>query len=318
MLVNPLHAATPVFPQDPSPYFPSSRRFRNVLYLRVEDVPGASTVDIEAAARAGQALNEQRLIDRDQVLRLKLDALQRVWARFSGDSDFDGTSPTKDAALEGGPRSACSPNATAPTGGRGPRSCDARTSPTWRAPRGRAPTACGSTSGCSGCSTDSLRPRRRTSPSCTISPSGSIPAAPTPGRGRTCWHRASRSARRPTSSTPRARSGACRRSTRGNCALRLPAVRGDGAGERAPRRRPAHRPRPRPGAPVLGARRGGDRPTASTSGTRSRTCSTSSPARAQRRRRVRRRRGPRHVDAGDPRRASRPPVALLPAGVVRA
>ena len=39
LLINPLHAAAPVLPQQPSPYFPSSRRFQNVLYLRVEEVP---------------------------------------------------------------------------------------------------------------------------------------------------------------------------------------------------------------------------------------------------------------------------------------
>ena len=36
ILVNPLHAAHPTLPQSTSPYFPSSRRFRNPLYLRVE------------------------------------------------------------------------------------------------------------------------------------------------------------------------------------------------------------------------------------------------------------------------------------------
>src|SRR5205085_7908624 len=38
--INPLHAATPGASQEPSPYFPSSRRFRNPLYLRIEAVPG--------------------------------------------------------------------------------------------------------------------------------------------------------------------------------------------------------------------------------------------------------------------------------------
>ena len=38
--------------------WPSSRSFRNPLYLRVEDVPGArSTPEVEAAGRAGRALN---------------------------------------------------------------------------------------------------------------------------------------------------------------------------------------------------------------------------------------------------------------------
>ena len=71
ILVNPLHAAAPTLPQSPSPYFPSSRRFRNPLYLRVEDVPGAGS-NIEAAAKAGRVLNGRRLIDRDAVFRIKL------------------------------------------------------------------------------------------------------------------------------------------------------------------------------------------------------------------------------------------------------
>jgi 4-alpha-glucanotransferase len=92
VLVNPLHAAPPGVHQAASPYFPSSRRFRNPLYLRVEDVPGAATAlgdRLGELATAGRALNDQRLIDRDAVWRLKLDALGQVWERFSGDPGFD-------------------------------------------------------------------------------------------------------------------------------------------------------------------------------------------------------------------------------------
>jgi 4-alpha-glucanotransferase len=38
VLVNPLHAAAPTKPMEPSPYLPTSRRFVNPLYLRVEAV----------------------------------------------------------------------------------------------------------------------------------------------------------------------------------------------------------------------------------------------------------------------------------------
>src|SRR5262249_31063114 len=44
IVLNPLHAPLPLIPQEPSPYFPSSRRYRNPLYLRVEEVPGAAAV----------------------------------------------------------------------------------------------------------------------------------------------------------------------------------------------------------------------------------------------------------------------------------
>lgn len=39
VLVNPLHAAEPETPLEPSPYLPTSRRFVSPLYIRVEDVP---------------------------------------------------------------------------------------------------------------------------------------------------------------------------------------------------------------------------------------------------------------------------------------
>jgi 4-alpha-glucanotransferase len=90
ILVNPLHASHPTLPQSDSPYFPSSRRFRNPLYLRVEDVDGAGAVDgFESLANAGRALNAQLHIDRDSVFRLKMRALEQIWEGFAGDPAFD-------------------------------------------------------------------------------------------------------------------------------------------------------------------------------------------------------------------------------------
>ena len=91
LLVCPLSAAAPVLPQEPSPYYPSSRRYRNPLYLRIEEVPGAAEagLDLERLAAAGRALNRDRRIDRDAVFRIKMAALERLWARFRGDPAFD-------------------------------------------------------------------------------------------------------------------------------------------------------------------------------------------------------------------------------------
>src|SRR6185295_18616264 len=76
LCVNPLAADTPTSPQQASPYSPSSRCFRNLIYLGIEEVPGASSLQgFEQAVAAGRALNGGKQIDRDTVLRLKLQVL---------------------------------------------------------------------------------------------------------------------------------------------------------------------------------------------------------------------------------------------------
>lgn len=90
VLVNPLHAVSPTRPQQPSPYFPGSRCFLNPLYLAVEGVPGLETrPDLAELARAGQALNHTRLIDRDRAWELKSRALEAGFAAFHGAPEFD-------------------------------------------------------------------------------------------------------------------------------------------------------------------------------------------------------------------------------------
>ena len=91
VLVNPLQAVDPVLPQEASPYYPTSRRFRNPLYLRIEEVPGAAEIAAELAplAAAGHGLNRESRISRDETFRLKQQALELIWRRFRGDAAFD-------------------------------------------------------------------------------------------------------------------------------------------------------------------------------------------------------------------------------------
>ncbi|MFJ6697786.1 4-alpha-glucanotransferase [Streptomyces sp. NPDC091272] len=86
--VNPLHAAVPGTPTDPSPYRPSSRRFPDPVHLRIEAVPEFGHVTAPAAreeldgllARAAAlregVLHKDALIDRDAVWDLKRRALE--------------------------------------------------------------------------------------------------------------------------------------------------------------------------------------------------------------------------------------------------
>ncbi|MFE9673370.1 4-alpha-glucanotransferase [Streptomyces sp. NPDC006259] len=87
--VNPLHAAVPGAPTDPSPYRPSSRRFPDPVHLRIEDVPEwAYVTDTErarelrerAAGLRGTVLDKGALIDRDAVWELKREALELIAA----------------------------------------------------------------------------------------------------------------------------------------------------------------------------------------------------------------------------------------------
>ena len=92
LLVNPLNAPNPGPQPEPSPYYPSTRRFRDVLYARIDEVPGAQRLASELAplATAGRALNAERRIDRGQVLALKRGALDRIWQATRGTADADG------------------------------------------------------------------------------------------------------------------------------------------------------------------------------------------------------------------------------------
>jgi 4-alpha-glucanotransferase len=102
VMINPLCAVAPGLPQPDSPYYPSSRLFRNPLYLRVEETPGAELLgpQLQQLAAAGRALNERRHIDRDAVFRLKQEALKAIWAGFSTDPAFDDYCREQSTALE--------------------------------------------------------------------------------------------------------------------------------------------------------------------------------------------------------------------------
>src|SRR5277367_3172599 len=85
VLVNPLHAAAPTKPMEPSPYLPTSRRFVNPLYLRVEAIPEFAYLrkrrrvwrlrdDVQKHAASLDA------IDRDSAWAAKRAALKLVYS----------------------------------------------------------------------------------------------------------------------------------------------------------------------------------------------------------------------------------------------
>lgn len=84
ILVNPLHAAAPTAPMEPSPYLPTSRRFGSPLYLRVEAVPEFASVRHRSRIRALRTAVNKRadrspIIDRDAAWQAKRSALEQVY-----------------------------------------------------------------------------------------------------------------------------------------------------------------------------------------------------------------------------------------------
>lgn len=79
LLVNPLHGVAPTHPQEASPYLPATRRFRNPLYLRVPEVPGAAEHLDPADLAAGEALGRAAVLDRDEAWVLHRRALRTIF-----------------------------------------------------------------------------------------------------------------------------------------------------------------------------------------------------------------------------------------------
>jgi 4-alpha-glucanotransferase len=85
VLINPLHAAQPTAPMESSPYLPTTRRFANPIYLRVERLPGFDGLSrfdqqsLLALAETAQSLNVRDVIDRDSSWALKRQALWKMF-----------------------------------------------------------------------------------------------------------------------------------------------------------------------------------------------------------------------------------------------
>ena len=84
VLVNPLHAAEPVAPMEPSPYLPTTRRFGNPMYVRPERIPehaGLTPADRASLhalhEKAGDPLADR--IDRDTAWSAKRAALHKIF-----------------------------------------------------------------------------------------------------------------------------------------------------------------------------------------------------------------------------------------------
>ncbi|HKV21035.1 MAG TPA: 4-alpha-glucanotransferase [Mycobacterium sp.] len=84
ILVNPMHAAAPVAPMEPSPYLPTSRRYVNPLYLRPEVIPEFAEVPQRGRIRRKRLevqsdARRAELIDRDAAWTAKRDVLMSVY-----------------------------------------------------------------------------------------------------------------------------------------------------------------------------------------------------------------------------------------------
>ena len=88
LALSPLHAPTPVHPIAASPYYPSSRRWRSPLLIRVDEVPGADRPDVAALGAQARILLNEPVVDRGRCWALQRPALEHIWAaRTAADRD---------------------------------------------------------------------------------------------------------------------------------------------------------------------------------------------------------------------------------------
>lgn len=83
-LINPLHAAAPTSPMEPSPYLPTSRRFANPIYLSLRLIPGYD--DLPDHLRQRPDFGGDTL-DRDRVWAAKHVVLTELWERRRPDDE---------------------------------------------------------------------------------------------------------------------------------------------------------------------------------------------------------------------------------------
>ncbi|MDR1449342.1 MAG: 4-alpha-glucanotransferase [Propionibacteriaceae bacterium] len=86
ILINPLHAAEPVPPMEPSPYLPCSRRYVNPIYIRPEGVEEYGQLSDRRRRRIAslrrslnEALADETAIRRDEVWAAKRAALEEIF-----------------------------------------------------------------------------------------------------------------------------------------------------------------------------------------------------------------------------------------------
>lgn len=86
LLINPMHAAEPLPPTEDSPYLPTTRRFINPIYIRVEDIPEFNQLEIDLRDDVAEMAEEFRernltsdIIERNDVYAAKLQVLHAIF-----------------------------------------------------------------------------------------------------------------------------------------------------------------------------------------------------------------------------------------------
>ena len=140
VLVNPLHAAAPTPPMEPSPYLPTSRRFINPLYLRVEAIAEFAYVRQRGSIRKArvEVAGPREEVQPDRPRRRVEGQAQSAGKRLSrrtvggpGAGVHRLPRSGKGRASTTSPPGVRSPSSTGTTGTSGPRICSIRQ------PRGR-------------------------------------------------------------------------------------------------------------------------------------------------------------------------------------